>query len=425
MRRLSLFLLLIAFLAPVLVSAQNEQIEPLTGQIAYIGTDFNVYLIDLANDDVTQMTDDAGEGRRYQWPTWSTDGRLAYFGAYIDDNTIFTSAYIADTQANTDREVYRGPEGFNYAYWSPGNCEASENCRDLSILLSSQTRGMLVELVRDGLDEESNLTAGLGGPPFYYSWSPDGGRMLWQRNNQRLDIYDANQDRVIDTLAETPGLIYSPAWSPVDDRLLFGAINDEGTTDLMIVGQDSTQILVEDFSGQVSYNWSPDGNRVAYREITNVNYGPLIVADALSGEVISRSPSTGIIAFFWSPDSQQIAYLTLVASPGSFSASASPQTVLVAQTEQQPAGIAWSVMDVSSSDIRQYGPFIPTRESLYLMQFFDQFAQSHRIWSPDSRHLLYSELTEAGPVISVQDTSQAGSVPFSIAEGIIGIWSFD
>jgi TolB protein len=240
-----------------------------------------------------------------------------------------------------------------------------------------------------------------------------------------LDIYDANLDRVVDTLEQRPGAIFSPAWSPVDDRLLFGAVTDERMTELVVVGQDSTTVLADGFTGLVSYNWSPDGNHIAYREATNTSFGPLVIVDAISGDMITRSPSTGVIAFFWSPDSHQIAYLTVAASPGSFSASGPAQTLMVAQSQQQPIGIAWSIMDTTSGDVRQYGSFYPTRESLYLMQFFDQFAQSHRIWSPDSRHLIYSEITEDGPVISVQDTSQVGSVPFSIAEGIIGIWSFE
>ena len=204
--------------------------------------------------------------RRYQWPTWSTDGRLAYFSISLDDGQFETGAYISADGSVEGDLVYAGPEAFNYAYWAPGNCDMGEQCRDLSVLLSSQSRGMFVELIRDGLAEVESITAGIGGPPFYYSWSPDGGRMLWQRNNQRFDIYDANTDRVTDTLVEMPGTIFAPAWSPVDDRLLFGAVNANDTTDLVIVGNDERQVLETGFEGLISFGWSPDGNLVAYRE---------------------------------------------------------------------------------------------------------------------------------------------------------------
>ena len=422
--RFGLAIVLLLLSSVGMLQAQGENDLPsFEGQIAYIGTDHNVYTLSLENDLRVQLTNDAGQNRQYQWPTWSTDGRLAYFSVSVEDGQFVTSAYISPDGSADGELVFSGPEVFNYAYWSPGNCSVSENCRDLSVLLSSPARGMFVELIRDGLPEASSLTAGLGGPPFYYSWSPDGERMLWQRNNQRFDIYDANMDRVTDTLAEMPGAILAPAWSPVDDRLLLGSVNDSNGTDLVIAGNEETQVLVSDIQGLVSFSWSPDGNLVAYRERTANGFNALVVVDAVTGESIARSPSTGVISFFWSPNSQQIAYLTLAAPPGSFEAVA-PGGHLLAQSQQQPAGIAWSILSVETGDVKQYGSFFPTRETVYLLQYFDQFAQSHRVWSSDSRHLLYSEITSEGPAVNLLDTTQAGSVPFTIAEGTIGIWSF-
>jgi len=407
---------------PFAVAQQSEERPQLPGHIAYVGADFNIYNLNLNDYSSEQLTDDAGETRRYQWPTWSTDGRLAYFSMSFEEGKFLTSAYVSADGQDAGDLVYTGPEYFNYAYWSPGNCEAAANCRDLAVLLSSQTRGMFVELIRDGLEDAQSMTAGLGGPPFYYSWSPDGGRMLWQRNNQRFDIYDANEDRVTDTLTQIPGFILAPAWSPVDDRLLFGTRGEDNTTDLVIVGDDSIITLAEGLTGLVSFSWSPDGNLVAYREQTQQGFGSLIVADAVTAETVARTPANGVISFFWSPDSQQIAYLTFATPPGSFSAGSSR---IVAQPQQPPLGIAWSILDVSTESVKQYGSFLPTEETIYLMTYFDQFAQSHRVWSPDSKHILYSELTPAGPVINLLDTSQVGSVPFSIAEGVIGVWSFE
>lgn len=406
--------------------AQAQGEDSLPGRIAYIGADFNVYTLNLSDNRVTPLTDDAGETRRYLWPTWATDGRLAYFSTFLEGSTLFLGAYVSADGSSAGREIYRGQrEGFNYAYWAPQNCPTSNRCRDLAILISSQEKGMFIELVRDG-EEPTNLTAGIGGPPFYYSWSPDGRRMLWQRDNERLDIYDASSDSVIDTLAQTPGLILSPAWSPVDDRLLFGALNEEGdTTDLVVVGNDDVMTLASELEGLVSYSWSPDGNSIAYRVLSEEGFGTLFVVDALTGETISRSPVTGVIAFFWSPDSRQVAYVTLATPPGSFSAAlkmAAPAAV------QEPTGLAWSVLRVEDDRVHRYGSYIPTREMVYILQYFDQFAQSHRIWSPDSTHILYSEVVSNGtskPVINLLDVTRQDSVPLSVAEGIIGIWSFD
>jgi TolB protein len=406
------------------VSLQTDE----RGRIAYVGEDNNIYTLNPVTNSQVQMTDDAGETRRYQWPTWSTDGRLAYFSLYLNEGQIFMGAYVAEQGSDTGSLVYTGEnELFNYAYWSPQNCGSGENCRDLAMLISSETEGMFVELLRDNGEELTSDTVGLGGPPFYYSWSPDGSRMLWQRGNSTFDVYDAATDAVIDTLPQTPGAILAPAWSPVDDRLLFGAQGDEvGLTDLVIVGQgDEVQKLASGLEGLVSFSWSPDGNFVAYRVATRESFGPVFIVDAVTGETVARSPVNGVFAFFWAPDSQHIAYITLATSSGSFSASAQSGSHLASLARQQePNGLAWSILDIESENVNRYGAFIPTEQMIYILSYFDQFAQSHRIWSPDSRHLLYSEMTAEGPVINLLDATQADSVPFSVAQGFIGVWSF-
>ena len=401
--------------------AQVSDTAPLVGSIAYVDVDGDIVVIDGSDFSHTGLTDDAGSSRRYQWPTWSTDNRLAYFAVAIEDSQQVTQAYITSPTLSDAILAYTGLETFNYAYWSPGNCPITTSCRDLAILLSSPARGMFVELVRAGLDPTVSLTAGVGGPPFYYTWSADGSQMLWQRNNERFDVYDAVNDVIVSTLDQTPGAIFAPAWSPVDKRLLVGIMNDTQSTDLAIVDAESgtATILAEDFGGFVAFNWSPDGTQVAYREATTNGFGPLYVVND-QGEQLVRSPGTGVIAFFWSPDSQKIAYLTLASPPGTFSASN-----LLAQGTRESVGLAWSVMDVSTGDVVQYGQFFPTRELVYMMQFFDQFAQSHRLWSPDSSHLVYGDIMDTGPVIKLLDTTRIDSVPTTIAEGLIGIWSFN
>lgn len=406
-----------------MVSAQEA--APESGNIAYVGSDYNIYLFDPNTARQSQLTDDAGESRRYQWPTWSTDGRLAYFSSYLDDGRLFLGAHISQNGFETGRQVYAGEnEGFNYAYWAPQDCAFSAGCRDLTVLISSQSKGMFLELLRDAGDETSNETVGLGGPPFYYSWSPDGSRMIWQRRNETLDIYDTVSAEVIDTLDQTPGAILAPAWSPVDDRILLGARDDDSAfTDLVIFGDGEVLTLAQDLNGLVSFSWSPNGNYAAYRVASGSAAGPIFVVDASTGELVARSPVTGALAFFWSPDSQRIAYITLASPPGSFSAHAGG--VLAAPTRQDTNGIAWSILNIGDESVVRFGAFVPTGEMIYILQYFDQFAQSHRVWSPDSRHLIFSEMTEDGPMINLLDVTQADSVPFAIAAGLIGVWSFN
>lgn len=407
----------------------QDTLPELHGHIAYIGSDNNVYVFNPHTGADTPLTADAGAARRYEWPTWSTDGRLAYFSTRTaaDGDITFSASVVllGDEQPVTELVYESQAEVFNYAYWSPADCADGDACRDLAILLSSQGAGMFVELVRvDGATAASSQTIP-GGPPFYYSWRSDGSRMLWHRrvdSDLQFDVFNAVTDEIETTLPYTPGRMNTPGWSPVDDRLLLGVQGrSRAQTNLAVVADNTMVVLAEDLSGLVSFAWSPDGSKVAYTTANQRGHGPLYIIDAATGATVSRSPGTGIIAFFWSPDSQKIAYITLATPPGSFNASSGA----LAAAAQPDVGLAWSVLNVATGTADRYGGFSPTDAMSYLLSYFDQFAQSHRVWSPDSRHLIYSEIGRSGPVLSVLDTSRPDSVPFSIKEGVIGVWSYN
>lgn len=425
MRRLQWYAVVSALLlcSPLMILAQDTTtpIAEGVGKIAIIGQDYNVSVLDAATGQRTALTADATRSRRYQWPTWATDGRLAYFCCenLVGQPRVGVQVFISTDGARPGKLIYQmANEAFTYAYWSPDNCAGGATCRDLAVLLSMADRpAFKVELIRD---DTAALSRTIGtGAPYYYSWSPDGRQMLWQRDNRSMTVYDAVNNEIIATLAQAPGAFPAPAWSPVDNRLLFGAFNAQTqATDLTVIDGEQTQVLNAGIRGLVAFSWSPDGRYIAYRNVLRgQGVSPITVLDAASGAVVAESRSAGI-AFFWSPDSQKLAYLTF--SPNADAPSASR----VAQ--QQALVIDWAVMDIASGDDRSLARFTPTGEMIYLINYFDQFNQSHRLWSPDSRYLVYGEVLPTGRTsVTVLDTTDSDAVPFSVANGFIGVWSYN
>lgn len=423
-RSAALMMLITILLAATGVAAQDGDTP---GLIAYVGADLNVYTTDLSGGEPTQLTNDAGlvtqdKIRMYLWPTWATDGRLAYFAAELERSGASRTEVLISpdgVESGTSAFTFEN-DGFTYAYWSPQNCDLDEICRDLAVLLTRQSAGgFVVELVRDLIDEDQHILTG-NGAPFYFSWSPEGTRMFWHRNSSNLDVYTIADEEDVQALEDSPGLFAAPAWSPIDDRLLFASLNEDRTTTLIVSANDTVTPLASALLGPVAFAWSPDGSRIAYTD----RYGALIVLDSTTGEEVIRSTAGGIYSFFWSPDSQKLAFITQAETGDSISAMGDADMRLASMI-QAPTGIAWAVMNAVTGETRQFSGFIPTSQEVYLLTYFDQFSQSHQVWSPDSRYLVYGEqLSEDQSIISVLDTTQTVAVPFFVADGSIGIWSY-
>lgn len=418
-------ILVLFCLLALLPAAAQDTPDTLPGRIAVIGNDSNVYVVDPGTSEAMAVTDDSAPTRQYIWPTWSNDGRLAYFCCDSGTTTLpHTQVYVVQPDEATGSLAYtsRGAV-FTYAYWAPQDCADGDSCRDLAVLVSLLGDGRFgVDLVRSLEDSSSGDRIGRGSP-FYFSWSPDGQRMLWHRNTRRVDVYTVDES-LVENFNVDLGAFPAPGWSPVDDRLLIGTRSETGRgTDLLLIDGNDEQILVSNLIGEVAFNWSPDGNYVAYRTVGNQEISNVVVLDATTGEEVTNTASDEVLAFFWSPDSSKIAYVSTAAPPGTFNISYTEPSI--AAELRQEDGLRFSVIDVESGDIQSYASFIPTSEMVYLLAFFNQFAQSHSIWSPDSTHLVFSEVMPGGqPVVSIMDVTRRDTVPFSVAEGVIGIWSY-
>jgi len=429
-RRWLSWIVLLSFLAIVVnwtVPATARRLHGGTNaMLAVIGTDGNVSVYDADGRNPIRVTVDATSGQKaYQWPTWATDGRLAFFGASSDPADPYSMrVFVAEaiTAQPVVKTGYSSPdEVFTYAYWSPGTCASgSANCRDLALLYTPANQNSLgLRLIQDSGGTFSDEVIGQSAP-FYFSFSPDGQHMLWFQSGTDLSIYDVPTG-VANRLTDTPGQFQAPMWSPVDDRLLFGVQNEANTdlTDLVVARGTDRNVVAHGLDSPVSFAWSPDGTQIAYV----AGFDKVTVLDSQTGRSITAGTMPNTVAYYWSPQGDRIAYLVVNRNtPG---VQARLRSNGHTPSDQTIGGLSWRILDVQSGNDQGLASFTPSRDMVYMLNFFDQFSRSHRVWSPDGHYLVYSSMDVLGKsTIMLIDSRQAGTAPIKVGPGTLAVWSW-
>lgn len=390
--------------------------------LAVIEADGNLSVYDQAGRNPIRVTRDALPGvRLYQWPTWSTDGRLAFFGASNDPVDSYSLRVFVAEQITSNpayQTAFSSAEDiFTYPYWSPGNCGAAgENCRDLALLYTpTNGQGLAVRMIRDQAGSFTDRVLGQAAP-FYYSFSPDGRQMVWARDGKTIELYDVEAD-LPRTLKDRPGKFNSPMWSPLDNRILFGVkAGDPDLTNVVIAEGDTRRVLLRDQEAPISFAWSPDTKTVA----SMAAFGKLVIMDVASGTKLSQSSQTNVVAHFWAPTSDKVAYFVVNRTDPE------PQARLHVNgkmpAEQATGGLTLYILDIRTGNSNAVATFNPTRELIYMLNFFDQFAHSHQLWSPDGQYVAYGAVDSKGaPTLYIADTTKPSS-PIKVTNGGIGVW---
>ena len=178
----------------------------------------------------------------------------------------------------------------------------------------------------------------------------------------------------------------------------------------------------------VAFAWSPHGNRIAFSTLSpraNSLYDSIIVMDPDSEA--SRVMAQGqIAAFFWSPDGERLAVLSIDTSKQGLQSRLIPARRYPSPVPQSfGIYLAWSVVNVADGATIDFPSFHPTDAFLSLVPYFDQYAQSLSLWSPDGRQLVYAEVDDSEAAsIRVLDTTQPNQPARRLASGTFAAWSW-
>ena len=393
--------------------------EPSGSQrIVFVGPRFDVWSVQSNGGNPERLTgvSDTGESResgtsvslrpqqaqsvRYTWPTWSPDGKLVALSRTpgLDGNAL-AGLILLDADGSTERQLHETRPGSvplvangapHYALWAP----TSQFLSFVAPRGPGQGLGLFAARPDDGEPYEVSASA-----PLYHVWSPDGRYILVHRREQLL-LHDTHDRSTLDL--DAGSFRYRvPAFSPDGERIAY--VVDEGAIGSLVTSRrDGTdRVSLMNVLGVAAFGYAPDHGRlaVATRPLSEPSYEELYVVHNDGTGVEEPLVRGALAAFYWSPDGSRIAYVTL------------------------DDGIAWHILDPTNGETRLLTRFIPTPDYLTHLQFFDQFAPSHLVWSADSTKLVFAgvlERTESPQVWIVDAVGDAPPRP--VAEGRLAFW---
>jgi TolB protein len=410
---------------PALQSVQQERLN----RIVFVNENRQIETIDPDGSSRRQITSDA---RSYIFPSWSESGNLiAAIGTTISGAGIYVMPDEMETGA-LEEIHFSSDESPFYLYWAPDGSQITFLANERSLELSLNVIGL------DG--DSASRTIALGSP-MYWNWAADSRQMLVHSGSGSTDSQLVMLDdfgRPQTPRVPSPGLFQAPGISPNGHYWAYSQFQAGGTSWLVINDRLEGSENRKRHAGAVAFSWSPVKDELAF--ITGSGgdelsaWGPLRLMDAQTGEVRVLS-SDMVLAFFWSPDGRKVATISVQQENNlgeqyevrgdktRLLAKYSPENAaLPAAQIRPPHSFRINVIDVESGEGLQLAEV--ALSAVFLTQFipyFDQYAFSHHVWSPDSNALVLPIVEGQFSELSIIDTRNGNVTP--LAEGSIGFWS--
>ena len=401
--------------------------HPPVDRIAYVGDDGNVYTVKgdgtlreqvtrLGSGPVASLASSGLAQSRpssyFAWPTWSPDGtriaasRVVAEGLsqdsvdlrVIDLATGQDTVVFANNPLNVGYVAERAP---HYPYWSPGGERVA--------FLASGASGLT--LYTTSADGEGGAEEVASGAPLYFVWSPSGDGALLHVRDRLLTAEGsgmfATSELPVGALAfRAPGLSHD------GERMAYVGSTPSGGFALHTATADGGGAsALSEVEGLRAFQWSPSERHIA---VSNdllpglALYDGFSVLDAETGnEILSVSDPT--LAFAWSPDGSRLAYAAL---------------------DPSEEWLAWKIAGLDGSVSRELVRFLPSQEMFIWLSFFDQYAHSHAVWSPDGSNLVFAgRIPEPDGTVRTLDQvivldADGFAEPRAIAEGTVAFWSW-
>jgi len=320
--RITIFLFLLILIQTIVVPSSAQDLPSFEGQIAYIGTDNNLWIIQGESGENYQITNDASEQIQYLEPRYSPDGTMLAYCQVVKGDPINYNLFIS-----------------RIGEWQP-------------ILITDNI------LCRDWPDQD-------------FDWSPDSTKIIYNRvstlaqdtesNGSRwssyygiwmVDITTGKISEIIPPPNHNP--LLNPAWSPDGAWMKFYESAYFASLGSLLTGHNDTGTIYQWVGASSVWpgysDWAPDGSNIVFDEVPYAGFpGAGLYVATPNGENIEniyRNYDYMAINPLWSPDGSTIAFrlkspnsdessLALIAPDGS-----NPQIVFSTESALFPS--VWS-----------------------------------------------------------------------------------
>lgn len=378
-------------------------------RLVYAGTDDALYTWQPGSRGAGRITwgweeMEEGGGRSrlsYNWPTCSPDGRRILTFARRGSKHHFV--HVVDTTGvETEELTALGETVPIYGNWSPDGSRVAILVQQRDTLsletFASHSQGRPSVVVR--------------GAPLFWSWAPDGKTLAIHAGQSTQDISaggtflaDAVSGEIRQVLSAVPAMFRAPSWS-ADGRFLAFARVGEGGARLVLMDPLSGERRSRELDrGPIAFVWHPSLPVIAYAIATDQAphvYERVVLLDLREDR--ERTISLPTLAFFWHPE--QVVLFRLAIDQGR------EQLSWEANTDDGPRQVL--------------ARFLPTRETIFMASFFDQYALSHPPVAPDGTLIAFSgrligDEDGNGPRVYVVPTD-GGETSVVVGDGLCPAW---
>lgn len=251
--------------------------------------------------DIQAMTSDSVD---ILYHSWSPDGKQIVFETYNKNNDIW-AIWVMDVEKKELKRL-TGLEGQDsQPMWNPDGKQI--------IFVSSRTGSGDIWIMNNDGSNQKQLTKNIDGSKWNPAWSPDGKKIsfvlirtdnveIWTMNSD-----GGNQKELINNLNGN----HEPMWSPDGKKISFQVVPLE---EFWIVNSDGNkEIPLTKIQGVIVSKvfWLPDGNRILYKNESNLfPYNSIWTVDS-NGSNRRRltADNEDILDFSLSSDGKNIAYI--------------------------------------------------------------------------------------------------------------------